>query len=271
MESHIFNKLLIIAIDASIKAGREILEIYSSNDFDIKTKIDNSPLTKADQNAHSIISKLLSKTGIPVLSEEDIEIPFEIRKQWEYFWLVDPLDGTKEFINRNGEFTVNIALIRNGNPIIGVVYAPVLNNIYFASEKIGAFKISALQIDFDDLNIEHLLLESQKLPIYSKLQNYTVIGSRSHMNYETENYINGIRKQFGEIDFKSKGSSLKICMVAEGAANIYPRFGPTMEWDTAAGHAIALFAGCTFTQQDEITPLIYNKEELLNPSFIVKR
>lgn len=265
------NKLIAIAVKAAFKAGNEILKVYHSKDFGIKTKSDNSPLTFADKRAHETIVDMLKSTNIPILSEEGKDIAFEERSKWEYYWLIDPLDGTKEFIKRNGEFTVNIALIYHGIPIAGVVYAPCLNDLYFALKDFGAYKTSVFNLDMDDLHIDKLIGLSQKLPVFNNKEKYTVVGSRSHMNEETEKFIEKLKKQYGKIEFISKGSSLKIVMVAEGRADIYPRFAPTMEWDTAAGHAIALYAGCEIMEDDEKTPLIYNKKNLLNPWFIVKR
>ncbi|MGM0503956.1 MAG: 3'(2'),5'-bisphosphate nucleotidase CysQ [Bacteroidota bacterium] len=266
-----YKELMTVAVKAAFKAGKEILNVYHSEDFGIKIKSDDSPLTLADKRAHEIIVDLLKSTNIPILSEEGKEIAYEERSKWEYYWLVDPLDGTKEFIKRNGEFTVNIALIYHGLPVGGVVYAPCLNDFYFALKEVGAFKTSVFNLDIDDLNFDKLIDLSQKLPVFSKKDKYTVVGSRSHMNKETDEFIDTLKKQYGEIEFISKGSSLKIVMVAEGRADIYPRFAPTMEWDTAAGHAIALYGGCEIMEKDEHTPLIYNKKELLNPWFVVKR
>lgn len=262
---------LLISISTAIKAGEEILKIYNSKDFDIKLKSDDSPLTTADKNAHKIIVENLSKTNIPILSEEGKHIPFKDRTNWERYWLVDPLDGTKEFIKRNGEFTVNIALIEKDTPILGVIYVPVTKDLYFGTLNIGSYKAINQDLESFESDINTLMQVSFKLPFIIDNDHYTVVGSRSHMNQETENFIAKLKSKHGEIDFISKGSSLKICMVAEGLANIYPRFAPTMEWDTGAGHAIALNAGCTVTQADEKTPVVYNKEDLLNPWFIVKR
>ena len=259
---------LLLAIKAALFAGKEILDVYSSDDFQVKLKSDDSPLTIADQRAHEIIINILKETSIPVLSEEGKNIPFEERDKWEYYWLVDPLDGTKEFIKRNGEFTVNIALIKKDTPVLGVIYVPVTKDLYFSENELGAFK--AINVDFET-DINQLTAISFKLPFFTDNEVFTVVGSRSHMNSETEEFIANLKAKHGKVEFISKGSSLKICMVAEGLANIYPRFAPTMEWDTAAGHAIALGAGCTVTQSDEKTPIIYNKSDLLNPWFIVKR
>ncbi|MEE4196211.1 MAG: 3'(2'),5'-bisphosphate nucleotidase CysQ [Bacteroidales bacterium] len=259
------------AIEAAYQAGKEILRVYHTEDFEVQTKWDNSPLTLADKQAHKIILNILKSTHIPVLSEEGKSIPFEERAKWRYYWLVDPLDGTKEFIRRNGEFTVNIALIENGIPVGGVVYAPCLNDLYFAAKNMGAFKTSVFNINFDELNLDRLINISQKLPVFDNKEKFTVVASRSHLNEETEKFIEGLKTQYDDIEFISKGSSLKIVMVAEGRADLYPRFAPTMEWDTAAGHAIALYAGCEIMQEDGQTPLVYNKNELLNPWFIVQR
>ncbi len=262
------NNALTIAIKSSLLAGKAILDVYESDDFEVRLKSDNSPLTLADKKAHKIIFDCLTKTQYPILSEEGKNIPYNERKKWDEYWLVDPLDGTKEFIKRNGEFTVNIALIKSNTPVLGVIYVPVTKDLYFSENETGAFK--AINVDSDS-DLEQLKSLSFKLPFYTENEIFTVVGSRSHMNAETKKIISELKTEHGEVKFVSKGSSLKICMVAEGIADIYPRFGPTMEWDTAAGHAIALGAGCVVSQIDEITPLKYNKEDLLNPWFVIKR
>ncbi len=269
------QELLSIGIKAAVLAGKEIMEIYN-NDFTVEFKDDKSPLTEADKNAHLKIVAQLSETGLPILSEEGKSISYEERNKWKIFWLVDPLDGTKEFVKRNGEFTVNIALIKNNVPVIGVIYAPVLNVLYFSAEGIGAFKFEA---DYDYLshliqtnNISDRLIKlSTSLPIKDLERPYTVVASRSHMSDETIAFIDELKTKHGELNLISKGSSLKLCLVAEGSADVYPRFAPTMEWDTAAGNAIALAAGLTVTNgHDRINPISYNKESLLNPWFIVQ-
>ena len=258
------------AICASLDAGKEIIEVYNSNDFNIKLKSDNSPLTLADELAHKAIVKKLSKTGIPILSEEGDKLDYEIRKNWEYFWLVDPLDGTKEFIKRNNEFTVNIALIHNDTPVLGVIYVPVSKELYFASKEIGSFKKEELALECkSDIVLSDIINSSIKLPVKEENHKFTIVGSRSHMSPETINYIDKLKESHEDVNILSKGSSLNLCMVAEGRADVYPRFGPTMEWDTAAGHAIALYAGFKVTMTDEKSALRYNKKELLNPWFIV--
>ncbi len=264
------KELILSAIKASVKAGEEIMKVYGSDDFGTSIKADNSPLTQADKNAHAVISEILNTTNLPVLSEEGKNIPYEERKDWDLFWLVDPLDGTKEFIKRNGDFTVNIALIENGIPLASVIFIPVTGILYFAEQTTGAYKMEYSQwMGLDIENLDFLIDISEKLPL-TKTDVYTVVGSRSHMNEETETYFNKLKKEHGKIEIISRGSSLKLCMVAEGEADIYPRFGPTTEWDTAAGHAIVTAAGGSVTQPDG-SPMLYNKENLLNPYFIVKR
>lgn len=250
------------AVEAAIKAGIEILEVYYNSDFDIEFKTDNSPLTQADKRAHNVIVEHLSATNIPVLSEEGKTVPFDERKNREIFWLVDPLDGTKEFIKRNNEFTVNIALIKCQTPVAGVVFVPVTKVIYWADEN-GSFKA---QVDEEN----NLLNEIEKLPVFAEKEKFVIVGSKSHMNRETEDFIRSIDTKGKAIEMVTKGSSLKLCMVAEGNADIYPRLAPTMEWDTAAGHAIVKFAGKQVYQFENKRPLIYNKENLLNPWFVVE-
>ena len=257
------NKNLQIAIEASIAAGNEILKIYHTADFEVELKTDNSPLTKTDKAAYNVIIQILQKTDLTVLSEEGKSIDYSIRSKWTKFWMVDPLDGTKEFIKRNGEFTVNIALIENNEPIVGVVYVPVTGELYFA-DKTGSFKSSKSD------SINQILKQSIKLPVKTLRNDFIVVGSRSHMSPETEEYISRMNRNGKTLSILSKGSSLKICMIAEGKADCYPRLGPTMEWDTAAGHAIAKFAGKNISIYPGKLPMKYNKENLLNPFFVVK-
>jgi len=261
-----FKELLKTAIDASIKGGHAIMEVYAS-DFAVEHKDDKSPLTLADKNCNDIIESFLLKTEIPVLSEEGSVITFDERKNWEYFWLVDPLDGTKEFIKRNGEFTVNIALIHNGNPIMGVIYVPVKKELYFAMEGLGSYKISRDAVISD---LDGLIKKSNRLPIDYKRENYVIVGSRSHMSAETEDFFDEKKKEYGNIEVMAAGSSIKLCMVAEGKADAYPRYAPTMEWDTGAGDAICRMAGFQVLQYNTDIPVVYNKENLLNPWFLVK-
>jgi len=260
------SKLTQLAIKAAIEASKNILTIYKSDNFEIELKQDNSPLTKADKTAHKIISSILQESKIPVLSEEGKSIPYETRKCWNKLWIVDPIDGTKEFIKRNGEFTVNIALVENKIPVIGVVLAPAQGLIYFSEKKVGSFKST---VNFDFFKLENILSKAQLLPINNKIQTFTVLVSRSHLSKETEAYLENLKSKHGKIKFMSKGSSLKLCLVAEGKANCYPRFAPTMEWDTAAGHAICKFAGCELNDIDTNKEILYNRKNLTNNWFIV--
>jgi 3'(2'), 5'-bisphosphate nucleotidase len=260
------DKNLKIAITAVLEAGKAILEIYNSDDFEVRLKNDNSPLTKADLASHHVIMSYLNTTNIPVLSEEGKSIAYEIRKDWEQLWIVDPIDGTKEFIKRNDEFTVNIALIENQKSEIGVIFVPALGDLYFSTKEEGSYKVS---VDLNDYNIDAIINEGLKLPLSRKDKTYTVVASRSHMSKETEAYVSDIRQKYGSVNLISKGSSLKLCMVAEGQADCYPRFAPTMEWDTAAGQAICEHAGFKVVDWDTKEPMLYNREELLNNWFLV--
>ena len=258
---------LITAITAALQAGKAILEIYHSGDFDIEIKGDYSPLTKADKASHNVIMSYLDKTNIPVLSEEGRDITYDERKEWNQLWIVDPIDGTKEFIKRNGEFTVNIALIENQCPLIGVIFVPVKGELYFSSKEMGAFKVA---VDLEDYDLGALLAKASKLPLQREDNTFTIVASRSHMSTETQDYLNQMRDLHGEVNLISKGSSLKLCMVAEGTANCYPRFAPTMEWDTAAGQAICEHAGFQVIDWGTKENMLYNRRELLNNWFLVK-
>lgn len=262
------NKLLKTAILASIKAGLEILKVYET-DFNVEYKEDESPLTLADKNANEIIMSYLDNTGIDVLSEEGRNIDYEERKQWKELWIVDPLDGTKEFVKRNGEFTVNIALVKDQQPIMGVVYTPVQDVLFYGDKELGAFKLENASLLPD--NFDKVLSTAMKIPQAKTKSTYNIVASRSHLTQETKDFIDKLKKEHQNIKIVSRGSSLKICMIAEGSADIYPRFAPTMEWDTAAGHAIVLASGGRIVQaEDPENELIYNKEDLLNPWFIAK-
>jgi len=256
------SKLINTAIEASLKAGMKILEVYKSDDFDVDFKSDDSPLTKADKLAHGSIMQYLNGTEYPILSEEGVMPEYELRKTWPVYWCVDPLDGTKEFIKKNGEFTVNIALIEGQVPVLGIIYVPVLELLYLGVKDVGAFKLNHVKCDRVDLDFEELKQAGEQLPINYYLDKLVIVGSRSHMTQETTELIDKLVDKYGDSEIISKGSSLKLCMVAEGLANIYPRFAPTMEWDTAAGHAIALAAGLEVTRADGKSPLLYNKQNL---------
>jgi len=261
------QKELEFAVKAAMVAGKEILAIYNQETIEVEVKGDNSPLTKADKAAHAVIAETLAETNLPLLSEEGKEIPFAERKSWGRFWLVDPLDGTKEFISRNGEFTVNIALIENDVPVLGVVYVPVLDELFFGTKNDGGFHLANAVCNTESLEVA--FKNAVALPKAKTDDTYKVVGSRSHMNEQTVAYIDELRKMHSKIEIVQRGSSLKICMVAAGDADIYPRFGPTMEWDTAAGHAVVNAVGKKFYEPESGKGLCYNKENLLNPFFIV--
>jgi 3'(2'), 5'-bisphosphate nucleotidase len=241
-------------------AGSEILKVYET-DFGVQRKEDASPLTEADLRSHHLIKDRLRERypGTPILSEENSEdSPYELRKTWREFWLVDPLDGTKEFIKRNGQFTVNIALIRDGRPVAGVVYAPALGKLYYALEGQGAFKVAdgapaARMAPSRRVNSDRLV----------------IAGSLSHPTPEMDAFVAEQRRKYKHVEFLPMGSSLKICLVAEGEADLYPRFGPTMEWDTAAAHAVAREAGRQVVAHGTTQELPYNKQNLLNGWFVV--
>jgi len=248
----LLNKINIKDIEfIALEAGKAVLEIYNQ-EFEVDYKDDKSPLTQADLIANEIICNSLKRLypTIPIMSEENKQIDYDIRKDWEYYWCIDPIDGTKEFIKKNGEFTINIALIHNDTPVLGVVYAPVLDDMYVAKKGYGAYK------------------NEKKLPINKNKNELVIVASKSHLNNETKEFINNLTTN----DYKliSKGSSLKLCMVAEGIADIYPRLSPTMEWDTAAADAIVREAGKMTYQFDSKNPIVYNKKDLLNPWFMVK-
>lgn len=247
-----------------IESSYVIMDIYQKN-FLIDYKNDNSPLTEADLMSNQIICNSLKKLypDIPIISEENKQVEYIERKYWEYFWCVDPLDGTKEFLKKNGEFTINIALVHKNTPVLGVVFAPSIGKLYYAKKGEGAY------------------CNGRKLPILSK-NNFTVVTSKSHLSEKTLKFVNDLKNKYQNLELISKGSSLKICMIAEGIANIYPRIGPTMEWDTAAADAIIRESGKMIYQYDSsisaldylskninLKPLVYNKEKLLNPSFVV--
>ncbi|MBN1251683.1 MAG: 3'(2'),5'-bisphosphate nucleotidase CysQ [Bacteroidales bacterium] len=264
------DKLLNIAILAAVKAGKEILNIYKSDNFELNFKQDNSPLTIADKKAHEIIKDTLIKTNIPLLSEEGSKIDFEKRRNWNYLWIVDPLDGTKEFVKKNGEFTVNIALIFNNEVVMGVVYSPCLKKLYFNQIDGNAFLTNNIDVDFKENELLKFIFENKEQLPKQRNKSLKVVASRSHLSKETKEYIDNLKSQYNDIEIVNIGSSLKLCLIAEASADIYPRFAPTMEWDTAAGHAIINAAGGNILNSKTNEELLYNKENLLNPWFIAK-
>ena len=241
------------------------MDIYTRKEIALEKKEDGSPLTEADLISHKILAEGLNNLGLkfPVLSEEGKS---KYKLDDETFWLIDPLDGTKEFLNKNGDFTVNIALIERGSPLMGIVSAPAKGEWFKGILGIGSYKVNKCSI-IDCL--DSLLSESQKLPINYERDNYIIVGSRSHISVETEQFFKEKEKENKNVEVMAIGSSLKLCMVAEGRADAYPRYAPTMEWDTGAGHAIAKFAGFSVKQYNSSEDLEYNKEDLLNPWFLV--
>lgn len=260
------------AVRAALEAGAAIMDIYTDPDADfaVERKSDNSPLTIADRKSHETITGILSKTGIPVLSEEGLAIPYDTRKEWRSMWIVDPLDGTKEFIKKNGEFTVNIAFVEKGMPLTGIIYIPATKELYIGDRGLGAYKISGITSVTEETDIDALMTKATRLPIKEERSEFVIVASSSHPSPETEEFIEKMKAEHAHVQTVSKGSSLKLCLIAEGRADVYPRFAPTMEWDTAAGHAIIKAAGKEVCHTDGLTPLSYNKENLLNPWFIAR-
>jgi 3'(2'), 5'-bisphosphate nucleotidase len=247
------KEALNLAIKAAKLAGKEILEVYQSNDFQAENKADASPITIADKKSHKVIVETISSLGLPILSEEGAMTPFNERSKWEYFWLIDPLDGTKEFISRTDDFAVNIALVHKNRPILGVMYAPVFQTLFYATKGEGAFKE------------EKGVVSTIKTARYSKTDaGLKIVASRSHFDNLTKAYI----EKLNQPQLTHIGSALKFMLIACGEAHIYPRFAPTMEWDTAAPQIIVEEAGGKVLHTHEQSALEYNKEDLRNPHFI---
>jgi 3'(2'), 5'-bisphosphate nucleotidase len=279
------EKCLFEALIAAKEAGEAILEVYHGK-IDVSYKEDDSPLTLADKRAHSAIASHLSSdstSSIPVLSEEGRHTPYEERKGWEYYWLVDPLDGTKEFVKRSDEFTVNIALIRKNRPVLGVVFLPAIGCLYFAAEGLGSYKLedvgavgqlvaAAGEFSHENEALKALIKAAIRLPLQQSFkkspEQLNLVGSRSHGTEALSDFVEKMKQQYEKVDFVPAGSALKLCLVAEGSADIYPRFGPTMEWDTAAGHCVVEQSGGEVVDMDQRAPLDYNKKDLHNSFFI---
>lgn len=261
------QKHLQLSIRAALLAGDEVMKIYQT-DFAVDFKADHSPLTEADRRAHEVISRQLAATGIPVLSEEGKHLPYDQRQKWETLWIVDPVDGTKEFVKRNGEFTVNIALVIGQAPVLGVIWCPVARQLYYGNNQTG----EAWRCQFDthlanEITPDLLRSRAKRLPLPQDRSSVIVAVSRSHLTQDTQLFINKI-KQEQAVELLSRGSSLKMCMIAEGTADVYPRMSPTSEWDTAAGQAIIEAAGGQMLDYATKAPLHYNKPDLLNPWFV---
>ena len=252
-----YSKELQIALEAAVKAGENIMEVYNSTEsINYERKADDSPLTIADKKSHNTIIDFLKDTDIDIISEESKSIEYQERKNWEEYWLIDPLDGTKEFIKKNGEFTVNIALIKNNKPHLGIVYCPVKKILYWNDNNKKVFKREK----------EETREIKKRKPINENEEGLRVVVSRSHMSEETSEYVNKLTRP----ELISCGSSLKFLYIADNKADIYPRFGPTMEWDTAAAHSILNALEIHVINLDTGRELSYNKENLLNPYFIIK-
>lgn len=270
--------LVEVAINAAFAGGGAIMEVYAG-EFDVELKSDRSPVTLADRKAHSAIERELAATSLPVLSEEGAHLPFKERQTWERYWLVDPLDGTKEFVKRNGEFAVNIALMQrdqlpggplgNAEPIAGVIYSPVRDLLFFGWQGGGAFRQQRAATNTGLPAYERVAM-STRLPVAEPREAYTILASRSHRNPETDAFIQRKKDEHGEVAFAFLGSALKFGLMAEGSADVYPRYAPTMEWDTAAGQIICSEAGKQLTDVTTGEPMRYNKHELVNNWFIVQ-
>ena len=253
-----YDDFINIGLDAAVSAGEKIMEVYSASaHIDFESKNDNSPLTIADKKSHETIVSMLKKTETHIISEESESIDYQIRKKWKEYWLIDPLDGTKEFIKKNDEFTVNIALIKNNSPFIGIVYCPVKKILYWNDSNKNVFK-KIIGKEKKQLNKRKKVDQGEK--------NLRVIVSRSHSNEKTTQYINKLNAP----QLISCGSSLKFLYIADNKADIYPRFGPTMEWDTAAAHSILKALDIMVTNLEDKRELSYNKKNLLNPYFLIK-
>lgn len=264
-----YRDLIFSLKDIAVAAGIDIMDVYSG-DMEVEHKDDDSPLTIADKRAHQIIAAGLEKldADIPVLSEEGNIASYEERKNWKKFWLVDPLDGTKEFIKKNGEFTVNIALIEDSFPVLGIIYAPALDTLYIGAGEKGAVKIAQAS-NRGFASFDEMWSMGEIISALSPEGPAEVVASRSHMNEETEAFINELKETHDPVNVVSAGSSLKFCLVAEGQAHFYPRYAPTMEWDTAAGQAVVEAAGGSVLD-DSKNRFAYNKENLKNGWFLVK-
>lgn len=265
--------LLPKAFNAALRAGAGILEVYNhGEDYGIAMKSDRTPITVADRKAHEIIKEYLGKAHVPILSEEGREMLYEERRGWDLYWIVDPLDGTKEFIKGNGEFTVNIALMVDNRPVLSVVYVPYIGKIYFADRERGSFLKERVAADKDaEFNMDDILDGAKRLPLTTEVNSPIRIGiSRSHNTDETYRYIDIIKRKFPDAEIIEQGSSYKFCLLAEGVIDCYVRTTHTYEWDTAAGELVLEMAEGSTHSLPANDKLEYNKISLLNPHFICK-
>jgi len=268
MEYNNLNEYLKLAINATLQAGYKIMDVYRSGNLGVEQKIDLSPVTIADKAASKIIEELLESSGLPYLSEEELFSSFEERSKWGLFWCVDPLDGTKEFIRKSHDFTVNIALIDKNEPVLGVVYLPAFDCLYFGGKGIPSRKYDQI----NNVSVAEIIEKSLQLPIIQSNEKFVMIGSHSHLDDETKAYFETVfeEKGRGNVEILIRGSSLKMCLIAEGIADFYPRMSHIMEWDIAAGHAICEAAGCNVTDWYG-NRLIYNKPDFYMPWFKINR
>lgn len=256
------DKLFQTALKTAVNAGNEVLKIYNNKEYNIQNKENNTPITDADLKSNNIIIKQLSSTNIPILSEEGDEKEWNIIRGEKYYWLIDPLDGTKEFINRNGEFTVNIALMENNSPIMGVIYTPVLNLLFGGVVNKGAWQWS--NFEKESINIE----SGKKLPLKNNKDNFIILGSKSFRNPQTDELIEKIKSKNKFVELKRVGSSLKFCHIASGQADIYPRLDNIMQWDVAAGIAILLASGGGIINMTNQESKLFQNQDLIFEKFI---
>lgn len=270
IENHIREYLLPRAFNAAVRAGAEIMRVYAErDDYDIELKNDNTPLTIADRLAHNKIKEVLGETRIPILSEEGREMLYDERKNWEMFWLVDPLDGTIEFIKGNNEFTVNIALMSNNECVGAVIYVPYLKKMYVAEQGAGAVLLTDIAPDDKACyTVDDILSSATPLPLATASHEcFRVALSRSHQTPETAEYVEQMREQHPDMEVIEQGSSYKFCLMAEGSIDYYPRTTETYEWDTAAAELILVESGGMVRSLPDHRPLKYNKSDLHNPWF----
>ncbi|MBQ2993388.1 MAG: 3'(2'),5'-bisphosphate nucleotidase CysQ [Alistipes sp.] len=266
--------LLPKAFNAAVRAGWEIMKVYkNSDDYDIAVKSDKTPITIADRLAHNKIKEMLGETRIPILSEEGREMLYDERRNWELFWLVDPLDGTVEFIKGNNEFTVNIALMSENRCVCSVIYVPYLQKAYVASQDMGAYLLTGIApSNAACYSYDEICSARRRLPLAEhEHEGYRIAVSRSHQTDETKAYIDAVRAERGDVEIVEQGSSYKFCMLAEGVIDYYPRTTHTYEWDTAAAELILSEAGGSTLSLPDYQPLRYNKEDLHNPWFECRR
>jgi 3'(2'), 5'-bisphosphate nucleotidase len=267
-QNFIDTYLISTAVRAAMCAGSEIMDVYCQQSFDVEYKSDKSPLTKADIRANAVIMAVLRETDLPILSEEGEHLPYEERQAWKRFWLIDPLDGTSEFVAKSGDFCVNVALIDNSEPILGVIYSPVKDIVWFGAMGFGAYKIEDATKVIDDFSFDTFMNVAIKLPYRNTGDEFVFVTSRSNLNASTKKFIDTLSTEYTKTRIVHVGSALKFTVLADGMADLYPRFATTSEWDTGAGHAILRSMGGNVFQEDTNVPLVYNKANLDNPGFV---